>query len=204
MAKTFRATVHLKNVRLSYASLWHARRPPNNPEAEEKFGASFLILKVHPQVDEVRAAVSGIMRQHWGAALDNPAFVATIDTSFRDGATKFNKQGEYTPGYGPDVYFVNSYSKTRPTIVDADRTPLVESDGRPYSGCYVNAFITFYTGEGYGKLRVNAGLDGVQFFRDGEAFGGGTRVDPSMFDDVTGVAPSAAPLQTGNAASFLL
>jgi hypothetical protein len=56
----------------------------------------------------------------------------------------------------------------------------------PYSGCYVNLIVRFWAQDDvdYGK-RINASIEGVQFARHGEAFGGGRRVDVnSTFDDM--------------------
>ena len=73
----------------------------------------------------------------------------------------------------------------RPLVIDADKSPLTEQDGKPYSGCYVNASIELWAQDNnYGK-RVNASLSGVQFFRDGDAFAGGRAADVDDFDDVT-------------------
>lgn len=195
--ETARGILQLKNVRLSFPHIWQPQANKFNPAAEPKFGAALIIPKVHPQLDEVRALITSIMRDTWGAQLSNPHFLAKIEVCLRDGEEKVDKDG-----YGPDVMFFNAYNKKRPTIVDADRTPLTEADGRPYGGCYVNAFISFYAQKSHGRLGVNAGLEGLQFFRDGEAFGGGVRVEPDMFDDVTGAA-SSAPLQQGHVADFL-
>ena len=75
--------------------------------------------------------------------------------------------------------------KLRPLVVDADKSPLVAEDGKPYSGCYVNASVELWPQDNnYGK-RVNATLMGVQFFRDGESFSGGGVASEDDFDDVT-------------------
>ena len=59
-------------------------------------------------------------------------------------------------------------------MFDQLRNELVESSGKPYSGCYVNAIIECWAQDNkeFGK-RINFGLKGVQFLRDGDAFSGG-------------------------------
>ena len=70
-------------------------------------------------------------------------------------------------------------------MIDVNKSPLTEQHGKPYSGCYVNAFVEFWTQDNnYGK-RVNATLLGVQFYRDGESFSGGGVADTDDFDDLT-------------------
>ena len=67
--------------------------------------------------------------------------------------------------------------------VETKYEPLTEDDNRIYSGCYVNASVElWYQKNAYGK-RVNANLLGIQFFKDGEAFGeGGTTASGDDFD----------------------
>ena len=77
--------------------------------------------------------------------------------------------------------FIAASSKKRPTVVDRDRSPLTEDDGRVYPGCYVNAILEIWAMDNqYGK-RINAELTGVQFVRDGEPLGGGAA--PATADD---------------------
>ena len=76
-------------------------------------------------------------------------------------------------GFGEGVFFFNASNTKRPTLVDRDRAPLIEDDGKPYAGCYVNAIVKPWAQDNqYGK-RINFSLEGIQFVRDGEAFGGG-------------------------------
>ena len=61
--------------------------------------------------------------------------------------------------------------KKRPTLVNRDKTPIVEEDGILYAGCYVNVSIDLWVMDNsYGK-KVLASLNAIQFVRDGEAFG---------------------------------
>jgi hypothetical protein len=41
----------------------------------------------------------------------------------------------------PGNFFLNAANKARPAVIDRDRSPLIQADGRPYAGCYVNAVI---------------------------------------------------------------
>ncbi len=66
---------------------------------------------------------------------------------------------------------VPAAAPARPLVLDKDaKTHLYATDGKPYAGCYVNASIDIWAQDSqYGK-RVNAGLRGVQFIRDGDKF----------------------------------
>ncbi len=80
--------------------------------------------------------------------------------------------------------YITASNKDRPLVIDVNRTPLTAQDGRPYSGCYVNATIEFYAYDNNGK-GVSASLRGVQFFRDGDAFSGGSVASVDEFDDLS-------------------
>ncbi len=52
-----------------------------------------------------------------------------------------------------------------------DKTALTEADGRIYAGCYVNFNVDIWAQDGqYTGIRCS--LNGVQFVKDGDAFGG--------------------------------
>ena len=70
-----------------------------------------------------------------------------------------------------DHYSIKATTKKRPTLVNRDKTPIVEEDGILYSGCYVNASIDVWVMDNsYGK-KVLASLNAIQFVKDGEPFG---------------------------------
>ena len=70
--------------------------------------------------------------------------------------------------------------KGRPIVLDTDKSPIYKANneiyegkaGRIYSGCYVNASIEFFGYDNTGK-GLSAQLRGVQFYKDGDSFGGG-------------------------------
>ncbi len=76
-------------------------------------------------------------------------------------------------------------TKPRPTVIDRDRTALIQADGRPYAGCYVNAVVDIWAQDNNFGKRINASLSGVQFLRDGDAFAGGGVAAPDDFDDIS-------------------
>ncbi|MDC5277565.1 DUF2815 family protein, partial [Acinetobacter baumannii] len=77
------------------------------------------------------------------------------------------------------------------------KTPLVQADGRPYAGCYVNAAIELWCQDNnYGK-RINASLRGVQFLKDGEAFAGGGVASEDDFEDLSAADETEDPLFAG-------
>ncbi len=170
--------IKLTNVRLSFPDLFEAKTV--NGEGKPAFSASFLIDPADPQVKVINAAIDTVAKEKWGAKAEQvlKQMRATDKVCLHDGNLK-----QYD-GY-MDMLYISSRNATRPLVIDADKSPLTEQDGKPYSGCYVNASIELWAQDNnYGK-RVNASLSGVQFFKDGDAFAGGRAADVDDFDDVT-------------------
>jgi len=114
----------------------------------------------------------------------------------RKGNGNLDKAGEVRNGYA-DMSYITARNKVRPIVVDRDKTPLIEADGKPYGGCYVNVSVDVYAMDkpGMGKS-VNATLLAVQFVEDGESFGGskGTADVFDSMDDGEGAAPNVSDL----------
>lgn len=168
-------------ARLSFPNLFEASA--FEPNQKPKFGATLIVAKGSASHQAIKDAVRACIAEKWPKG-PPPG----LKLCLRDGGEK-----GHMDGFGDEVVFFNATNPKRPTVVDRDRTPLTESDGKPYAGCYVTALIDFWAQDNqYGK-RVNATLTGVQFVRDGEAFGG-ARVasadDFDVLDDDGGGAPA--------------
>lgn len=169
--------VKLQNVRLSFPHLFQPQAQDNGPA---KFNAAFLIPKDSKHVAEIEAAMVAVAKEKWGAKADQvlKALRASDKLALHDGDSK----SQYA-GY-EGCMFVNASNATRPLVLDRDKTPLTEEDGKPYSGCYVNCTIEIWAQDNSFGKRINAGLGGVQFVKDGDRFGGGTSADESDFDEL--------------------
>lgn len=167
--------VTLKNVRISFAHIFRPQQFQNG-EGDPKYNATFLIPKENTKaVAAVKAALRAAAVGKWGDTL--PSLKADR-ICLRDG----DGEGE-RPEYA-HCYYLPASNARRPVVVDRDRSPLVEEDGRPYSGCYVNVVVNLWAQDNkYGK-RLNASLEAVQFVRDGEAFGRRPINPESAFDDL--------------------
>lgn len=170
--------VKLVNVRLSYPDLFE---PRGFEDGKPTFNATFLIPKDSPLIKTIEAEMQAVAKEKWGdkwkaiyLQLQKADKLAT-----HDGDTKPDSQGY------EDMIFINSRRKTKPKVLDRDKSELTETDGRPYSGCYVHAVIKLWAQDnGYGK-RINAELKGVQFYKDGDAFaGGGSAASEEDFEDL--------------------
>lgn len=173
--------ITIENARLAFGQgLWEATTV--NGEGDPAFGCTILLEPGHKAIPVLEKAFEQIAKEKWGAKAD--AVLTELrkkdKLALHDGDTKSDYDGF------PSNMFVSTRSKVRPTIVDKDRSALVQADGRPYSGCYCNFIIELWPQDNaYGK-RINAQIKGVQFLRDGDAFGGGgTPANADDFDDVS-------------------
>lgn len=173
MAET--SNLKLTNVRLSFPKLWTAKSYKTGDKP--KFGANFLIDKEDNEelLKQVKGAIWGAAKEKFGEKAADMFKKNKIAICLHEGADK-----DYD-GYGEQNMYLSASSSKRPLIIDRDRTPLTEEDGRPYAGCYVNAIVRIWIQED-GKW-VNAELLGVQFASEGEPFGGG-RITEEAFDDL--------------------
>lgn len=168
----------LKNVRLAFPELFEAKTV--NGEGKPAFSATFLIDPADAQVKAINDAIEKVAHEKWGAKADAilKAMRAQDKVCLHDGDLKSTYDGF------AGMLYISSRNATRPLVIDRDKAPLVEADGKPYAGCYVNASIELWAQDNnYGK-RVNASLRGVQFLRDGDAFAGGSAASEDEFDDL--------------------
>lgn len=168
----------LNNVRLAFPALFEAKTV--NSEGKPAFSAVFLIDPKDPQVKTIQQAIEATAKEKWGAKAEAilKAMRAADKTALHDGNTK----AEYD-GFA-DMLFLSARNQVRPLVINTDRTPLAQADGKPYAGCYVHAVVELWAQDNnYGK-RINASLSGVQFVRDGDAFAGGGIASEDDFDDL--------------------
>jgi hypothetical protein len=158
MPKTFKSErIQLKNVRLSFPSLYERSAFEGN-DGPGKYEATFLIdKKDKATVALVRKAIEALLKEAGVKVPENK-------WCLQDG------DGKEYDGY-QGMMSVKASSKRRPSTFDKDLSALDSNDDKFYPGCYVNGSIDLWLQDNkYGK-RVNANLYGVQFAKDGEAFG---------------------------------
>lgn len=179
--------IKLINVRLSFPELFKAK---SVNDSEPRFGASFLLDKEKDasQIAKINDAMKAVAAEKWGANIPKG-----VKKCLHEGSEK-----EYE-GYGDDNMYVSATSKTRPTVVDFDRSPLTAEDGKPYAGCYVNAVIRLWAQDNQFGKRINAQLQGVQFANHGDAFGAGVFNAAEHFEELPAPeAPTQSPKSEGS------
>lgn len=177
------AKVTLHDVRLSFPSLWKAKPfgkggRKTDDQSEPKFQANFLLDPEDPKgkrnIQKVQAAIDYVIKQKWPK--DAPR-LREDKLPLRRG-----EDGTYE-GYNDNMMFVSSGNAKKPRVLDIDNNDVLEGDdGAPYAGCFVTAVIRIWAQDNDWGKRVNASLEGVRFFRDGDAFGAAP-IDERDFDD---------------------
>ena len=167
------AKVMLKNVRLSFPCLWNAEQFEGT--GPFKYRASFLFEPNSENHKALVKAMKEVAAETWKKDADK-----VLANANEDSKTRFIGKGdskEYD-GYAGMLFVsaTRNQDKGRALVMDKDKSPLGETDGKPYGGCYVNAQIDLWAQDNrYGKT-IRAQLLAVQFYKDGDAFGSGSSI----------------------------
>lgn len=187
--------VVLKNVRLSFAHLDEAEASVAN--GPKKYSASFII---DPETEDGKATLLDARRAFSAACKAEKKWpedklkkiVEAIDEdrkALREGNKITNDEGD-TPAEYEDKWVVKATrpeKQKRPSVFNRRKEAVEPGDDQwPYSGCYVDAVVRFYTitDKDKGGNGVFCGLEAVRFRADGEAFGNSKRVSADAFDDL--------------------
>lgn len=175
----------IKNARLAFPVLFEPRAV--NGEGKPAYSANLLLNADDPQIQALDAAIEKVAHEKWGekALAVLKQLRANNKIALHSGDLKANYEG-----FAGNMY-VSARSQTRPTVVDRNRSQLTERDGKPYSGCMVNAIIELWPQDSNFGKRINASLKGVQFVEDGEAFAGGVAACMDDFPALPDVASAA-------------
>ena len=199
--------VTLLNVRLSFEKLYEPNRSENDDGTiRETWGANFLIPKEDakemqgvfkgkkmPILKAIKAAGDEAKAKKWGDDPDKWPKIKDDRKFFRDG------DQENWDGYAGNHYAsANAQLNERPSVITNRKDgngKWIEAEGggknAPYSGCYVNAVLVIWAQDNKHGKRLNAQVKAVQFFRDGEPFGGTSiDVDEEFDDDMAGTEGS--------------
>lgn len=182
MAQGKQQVIQLKRVRLSFPQIWEPTAM--NPGDKPACSAHFIMAPDSEAAKLVKSTMLQVAESAWGsngrATLEQ--LIQQDRVCLRKGDQKTGQDGQVMEGYAGNL-FMSARSYVRPTVIDRDKSPLTEQDGKPYAGCYVNAIVAIWPQAGgqYGK-RVNAQLQGIQFVDDGDSFGGGQPASVDAFE----------------------
>lgn len=173
--------VMVKDVRISFVELWKAKTV-GGTTGRPAFSSTFLLAPDNTlMVDLMMQAINQAATERWKEKA--PAILAQLWATDKVCLHNGDLKAQYD-GFAGN-YAISARSYTKPLVIGRRREILEETSGRPYAGCYVTAHLEIWAQDDkdFGK-RVNAGLKGVQFIRDGDAFAGGAPSDPGQFDDL--------------------
>lgn len=198
----------INRVRFSYCHVFVAQPNKMQPKDPPKFSTDGILEPEHPQTAEIQAAIRKVAVSMWGAHAEE------ILKELADEGRLFLKKGDKkrnADGSPVEAYagrrFIKAANKSRPTVVDADKSILTAESGRPYSGSWGNIIITVKGLPGTGPMaqagkRIYAELNGVQFTQHDLAFGGGGAPAGVHEFSVEGAQADGA-VPTGGAADFM-
>lgn len=166
-------------VRFSYVNIFEPKVMPDGET--EKYSITLLIPKTDTQT--LKKIEDAITAAKEGYKYKNPSkkLPANLSTTLHDGDGERPSGGEFSDECKGHMVMTVS-SKTKPVIVDAGKTPIVEAS-EVYSGCYGRAVLNFYVYDTHGNKGVTAGLNGVMKLTDGEPLAGGVVTDSDWDDD---------------------
>jgi len=162
--------VRLKDVRGSFLELFVPSIKGDSTAAT--YGACWSIVPGSKNAEVLDKAMAEVAKKKWGEK--GPQILAALIEERKVGYGKFekrSKQGEVYAGF-EKMWYCNSSSDKRPTVVDRNAAPLTAADGKPYSGCYNNVHLSCWAQDNKHARRINFQLMGVQFVRDGDSFSG--------------------------------
>lgn len=174
--------VILSAVRGAFLNLFEAKTVGG--EGEPRYSGAFVIEPGTSNAKTLSQALTAVAKEKWGAKADT--VLAELKKKGRvcyKEAPLTNSDGEVYDGFD-GMHALNASNKARPLVLDRDKSPLSAADGRPYSGSFMNVSLELWAQDNQYGRRINATLKGVQFVRDGDAFGGGAPASPDDFDDL--------------------
>lgn len=182
--------VVITNVRLSYEHLLKPQSFANGGDA--KYSANFLLDKSDAAgVAKLNKAIAAARAQ--GKA-DKWQGADVKKITVYDGDMPRPNGGDRGPEEKGKLVIVGKAALDRkPKVVDQQLNEVMDPSDI-YSGCYVNAFLTFYPFNFNGNRGVSCGIEMVQKVKDGEPFGAAR---PAAEDIFTPVAPTAVDPITG-------
>lgn len=195
--------VFLNNVRLAHPHLWTPAAPMAGSNSGPKYDGSFIVAPDSQACKDATAAFLSEAQKTFGA--NYAAIVGAMDKGkkcLRTGNGKLSKEGKISNGFENMMYLVAKNKMKPVTIakffhegkpVHLDESGVATVDGKivkpafqvktPYGGCYVNAKVEIYGMNKPGIQGIYATLLAVQFWDDGESFGGGGAPTADGFEE---------------------
>lgn len=193
--------VRLDRVRYRFGSVFEPRSvelgqgqgtPPQPGAATRmRYDVTLMIAKDSANDHELRAAFKHPAILAWREKADAQIrYLTSVNRiQYRDGDASIGKYPEYAGHM--ILTATRSATSGKPEVRDADGSLLTAAAGRPYRGCWVNAFVQPYVFTRPTE-RLNCGLLAVQFIADGDEFAQGATVPIDEFITTDSDTPATA------------
>ena len=177
-------------VRVSYPTVFAPRAV--NPGDTPKYGVVLMFEKGNPEhmenIKRLHQAAQDVFNEKWPDPNDPGTpripLVGHDRSPIKDGDKALNAQGipisEKNPEYAGH-WIIRANTTSRPMVVDRNKAEVLDSN-IIYGGCFCKVNINPYAYDTAGNKGVTFGLNGVQFWGNGESFGGGRPPVDDMFD----------------------
>jgi hypothetical protein len=186
--------ITLKNVRLSFPETALGAAKDYDDNKNYRHSATFIVEPGSENDKIIEAAILEEATKAFGKKAQ------TMIDNLRPQTNKFCYQkGDLKDfeGYAGNMYISahRKQSDGNPLLLDNVKDPRTgktrvlngpdgkQVGGRIYGGCFVNAKISVYAQDGKNP-GFRAGLVAIQFWKDGDSFGGARRADPEEFDSL--------------------
>ena len=170
--------------RLSYAHIFH---PAVDPSGNERYSASLIISK---DDQKTLARYKALMDE----MAKDPEIIKVLGkgTNYRKPLRDGDEERAEDAAYA-NSYFLNAKANTehKPKMVDKDREEIVD-ESEVYSGCYVQAVLSFYPYNTAGNRGIGCSLSAIRKIKDGKPLTGAVVTDADFDDDLLGSDLSGA------------
>lgn len=186
--------IELKGVRMQSwgGQIWNVK---GFEGGDPSYSAHFIFAKDHKDrvtgkltVDMIEAAMLDAAKEKFGAKAEATLKSARLSNKipYHDGDGK-----PESDGYAGNLYLSarSPGNKPGPAVLhrlkNADGSPwnLTQDEGILYDGCLVDVIVDIY-GYDKGSNGITAGLKGVRFYKQSDAFGNGAPITDSAFSEL--------------------
>lgn len=173
----------IPNMRVAFHDLWTPY--VYNEKSVPSYGVTLIVEPGSDQDKLIRETMEKAAFNAWG---DKAAPLLKKAMSMGSKGVHYTSENGEGIAY-PDGNWRLKASRAeklgRPAVLNRDKSPLIESDGKPYPGCYVDIEVEFFAMDKSGP-QVWCRLIQVRFRNDGEAFSKRVREEPNpdVFEDL--------------------
>jgi hypothetical protein len=201
--------IRIKKVRASYPHVYEVYKGKSDDDGNGASKGKYCISCILDQKGEHKDTVAKLVemmieaaKEKWGEKDGEIVYDGLKSDGrvlLRNGNSKVKGTNESSDNAHRGKLVFTANNAIKPSVFDRARVngkavKLNKEDGKPYAGCYINVIITVWAQDNQWGRRVNAELNGVQFWEDGERITAGSPPSESAefdFDEAEAVNEGA-------------